>query len=492
MESARRHISGPRRPRLALAVLAALAAAGLPAGAAGAASGAAEPAAETGTIYSVAGTGLFVRGGGAVAAPRGDGGPARLAPLDFPTGIAATPDGGFLIAEQYASRIRRVSARGVIRTVAGTGRAGLSGDGGAATRARLDYPSGVAALADGSIAIADQRNNRVRLVDSAGRIATLAAARWPDDVGAAADGGVLVVEALNNRVLHVSRAGVVSVVAGTGTGGFSGDGGPATQARLSRPRAVASTHDGGLLIADGTNRVRRVGADGIITTVAGDGSGRSGGDGGPATAAGVPRPAAVTETRDGGLLIASVNQIRRVRPDGTIVTVAGTGRGNYSGDAGPARRAHLWRPEGVAAAAGGGILVADTFDGRIRFIDSAVPGPAGPPVPPRLLAISFRRPIQRGEAGIVTHLRVSCPPRLVAVRFALDRNAAVSLAVSRAGRRVLVLRSRLRAGPHTLRFRVSATGEHALRLTATGGARQIAVDQAQLSVSACRRSPAAR
>ena len=107
----------------------------------------------------------------------------------------------------------------------------------------------------------------------------------------------------------------------------------------------------------------------------------------------------MTPTGDGGLLIASANRIRRVRPDGTITTVAGTGRGNFSGDAGPARDATLWSPGGVAAAAGGGILVADTFDGRIRFIDSAVPGPRGRPAPPRLLAVSFRRPIQRGEAG---------------------------------------------------------------------------------------------
>lgn len=475
-------MSTTRRHRVALLVTGALAAAVLASGAAGA-----PPAddAETGTIYSVAGTGLFVRSGGAVAAPLGDGGPARLAPLDFPTGIAALPDGGFLVAEQYASRIRRVSPRGVISTVAGNGRAGVFGDGGLATAARLNYPSGVAALSDGSIAIADQRNNRVRLVDRTGRISTLASSRWPDGVGAASYGGVLVVEGLNNRVLHVTRAGAVTVVAGTGARGFSGDGGPATEARLSRPRAVAAGADGAVLIADGANRVRRVGADGIITTVAGNGSGGSGGDGGPATAAGVPRPSAVAPTGDGGLLIASANRIRRVRPDGTITTVAGTGRGNYSGDAGPARGATLWSPGGVAVAAGGGILVADTFDGRIRFIDSAVPVPAGRPAPPRLLAVSFRRPIQRGEEGIVTHLRVACPPRLVAVRFALNRTAAVSLRVTRGGRRVVLTRARLRAGAHTFRFRVGSAGEHALRITAAGGARQIAVDQAQLSVRGC-------
>jgi hypothetical protein len=101
------------------------------------------------------------------------------------------------------------------------------------------------------------------------------------------------------------------------------------------------------------------------------------------------------------------------------------------------------------------------------------------------MAISFRRPIQRGEAGIVTHLRVRCPPRGVAVRFAVNRPAAVSLVVTRAGRRVALLRRRLAAGAHVLRFRVAQTGEHRLRLTATGGALQLAADQAQLSVRSC-------
>ncbi len=440
--------------------------------------------AETGTIHTIAGTGLFVGDQVTFRAPLGDGGPAGVAPLDFPTGVAATPDGGFLISDQYANRIRRVSPLGIITTVAGNGRAGLSGDGGPATAARINYPSGVAVLADGAIAIADQRNDRVRLVDAAGTISTLTTVRWPDGVAAAADGGVLVVEGRNNRVLHVSRAGAVNVVAGDGIRGFSGDGGPALAARLSRPVDVASAPDGTVLIADGSNRVRQVGPDGIITTVAGNGSGTAGGDGGPATAAGVPRPAGIAVTPDGGLLIASVNQIRRVRPDGVIVTVAGTGRGNFSGDGGPARDATLWKPGGVAAAAGGGILIADTFSNHVRFVASALPAASGSPPGRRLLAISFRRPIQRGEAGIVTHLRVACPARGVAVRFALDARADVTLEVTRSGRRVARLRSRLSAGPHVWRFRVARTGEHRLRLTARAGGR-IAVDQAQLTVNRC-------
>ncbi len=439
---------------------------------------------ETGTIYSVAGSGQVARNDPAVPVRRGDGGVAGLAPLDFPTGVAATPDGGFLIVEQYAQRIRRVSPRGVITTAAGNGREGLSGDGGAATRAQLRFPSGVAVLADGAFAIADQYGTRVRLVDPTGRISTLTEIA-ATGVAGAADGGVLVVQRSTSRVLHVGRSGAARVVAGTGVPGFSGDGGPATMAQLSRPRAVAATRDGGVLIADGSNRVRRVDAAGIISTVAGNGSTATSGDGGPATSAGILRPSSVAETADGGLLIAGPNVIRRVRPDGTILTVAGTGAGNFSGDGGPALAANLWLPGGVVEAAGGGVLVADTFSNRIRFIATA---PQRPPrsTGPYLLAISFRRPIQRGEAGGVTHLRATCPPRSVAVRFAVDRPALVTLRVTRAGRRIALLSSRLRAGPHTFRFRVTDPGEHALLLTAKDSAGQAAADQALLSVGRCR------
>ena len=452
---------------------------------AGLAVGAPPASPATGRIFSVAGAGFFVRGDVSVAPPIGDGGPAAFARLTSPVAVAATQDGGFLVAEANGHRVRRVSPRGVISRVAGTGRGGLSGDGGPATAARINTPVGVAQLADGTVAIADQRNNRIALVDPAGVISTLATMTAPDGVAAAADGGVLVVQDFENRVLHVDRAGVATVVAGSGVRGFFGDGGPATAARLSRPKGVASTADGGFLIADG-NRVRRVAPDGTISTVAGNGAMVPSGDGGPATAAAVPRPAAVAATPDGGFLVASVNQIRRVRPDGTIVTLAGTGRGNFSGDGGPARTANTWLPHGVAAAAGGGVFVADPNAERIRFIDSADPGPAPGVTTPRFMAASFVRGIQRGGVSNMTRIRVACPPRLVAVRFALARAATVSVVVSRSGTTVARPGARLGAGAAVLRFRVSRTGEHLVRLTAVDSLRRAAHDQAQLSVGGCR------
>ena len=441
-------------------------------------------AAATERIFSVAGAGFFNRVNVSVAPPTGDNGPAAFARLTFPVAVAATPDGGFLVAEAERHRVRRVSPRGVITTVAGTGRGGLSGDGGPATAARINTPVGVAQLADGTVAFADQRNNRVALVDPAGVIGTLATVIAPDGVAAAADGGVLVVQGFENRVLHVDRAGVMTAVAGSGVRGFLGDGGPATAARLSRPKGVASMPDGGFLIADG-NRVRRVAPDGTISTVAGNGAMVPSGDGGPATAAGVPRPAAVAATPDDGFLIASVNQIRRVRPDGTIVTLAGTGRGNFSGDGGPARSANTWLPRGVAAAAGGGVFLAEPIAGKVRFIDSADPGPALGVATPRFMAASFARGIQRGGVNNMTRIRVACPPRLVAVRFALARAATVSVVVTRSGKTVARPGAHLGAGAHVLRFRVSQTGEHLVRLTAVDSLRRAAHDQAQLSVNRC-------
>lgn len=440
-------------------------------------------AAATGRIFTVAGAGNFAFPMRTVPVPVGDGGPAALARILYPTAVAALPDGGYLIADGEGQRVRRVSATGVISTVAGVGREGATGDGGPATAARLNWPLGVAGLADGAVAIAE-RGNRIRLVEPDGTIRTLAQVVSPDGLAAAADGGVLAAQDFENRVLHIDRAGVVTVVAGTGARGSGGDGGPATAATLNRPVAVGTTADGGVLIGDGSNRVRRVAPDGTITTVAGTGSATASGDGGAATAAGVPRPLAVAGTSDGGFLIASLSQIRRVRADGVITTVAGVGAGNFAGDANAAAAAHLWLPRGVAQLAGGGILVADTNSGRVRFVDRSDPGPSAPGAP-RLMGASFVRGIQKGEAALMTRVRVACPPRRVAVRFGLARRATVSIVVTLGGRTVARPGARLGPGLHTLRFRVDRTGEHLVRMTAAEGAGRAAHDQLQLSVNTC-------
>jgi hypothetical protein len=259
---------------------------------------------------------------------------------------------------------------------------GLAGDGGPATRARVADPGGQAVLADGSVLIADTGNNRIRRIAPDGVITTVAGDEdgfagdggpaaaallsLPTDVAATPDGGYLIADAGNDRVRRVSAAGIISTVAGTDRG-FLGDGGPATAARLNTPRELAVQPDGGILVADaGNDRIRRIAPDGVITTVAGGGAG---GDGGPAVAAALDEPSGVAAGADGGLLIADTghSRIRRVAPDGTISTLAGTTPG-FGGDGGRSAAARLARPADVAALPNGGALIADTGNGRIRRV----------------------------------------------------------------------------------------------------------------------------
>src|SRR3954452_5002408 len=315
--------------------------------------------AATNDIFTVAGVGE--RGFS------GDGGLATGAALNSPVGVAEMADGGFLIADLDNARVRRVSAAGTITTVAGTGTAGFSGDGGAATAAKLNAPLAVAATADGGFLIADSGNRRVRRVSAAGTITTVAGtgtAGFSGDGGPATeaqlasvpalavtpDGGFVIADAGNERVRRVTPAGTITTVAGTGTPGFSGDGGPATTAQLDSPAAVAVTPDGGVAIADVSNhRVRRVSPAGTITTVAGSGGLGFSGDGGPATAARLKFPCGVATTPDGGILIADIfdQRVRRVSPAGRITTVAGTGEPGFAGDGSLATTAQLNDPVGV-------------------------------------------------------------------------------------------------------------------------------------------------
>ena len=274
---------------------------------------------------------VFAVAGGSMIGGLGDGGPAGIARLGA-YDVAALPDCGFLIADGYSARVRRVWPDGMITTVAGSGREGYGGDGGPAVAARLEYPRGVAALPDGGFLIADEYNRRVR---------------------------------------RVGPEGTITTVAGNGTAGFSGDGGPATRARLGLPVAVAASADGGFLIADALNgRIRRVGPDGVITTVAGTGVPGFEGDGGPATAAQIGFPVAVSATPGGGFLLADQygENVRRVRPDGIIETVAGVGRPGMTGDGGPGRLARLDYPRGMATAGDGSVLIADQGNQRVRRV----------------------------------------------------------------------------------------------------------------------------
>ncbi|MCP4570830.1 MAG: hypothetical protein GY838_00615, partial [bacterium] len=186
--------------------------------------------------------------------------------------------------------------------------------------------------------------------------ATDASLYYPEGIAVAADGSLYIADTLHQRIRKVGSDGIITTVAGNGSSGYSGDGGVATDASLRDPHGIAVATDGSLYIADFWNyRIRKVGSDGIITTVAGNGSHGYSGDGGPATDASLYLPEGVTVAADGSLYIADWlnNRIRKVGNDGIITTVAGNGSPWYSGDGGPATDASLYYPEGIAVAADG-------------------------------------------------------------------------------------------------------------------------------------------
>ncbi len=416
--------------------------------------------AATNNISTVAGTGT--------AGFAGDGGGAASAQLDTPLGVAATADGGFLIADASNERVRRVSPAGTISTVAGNGTRGFAGDGGAAASAQLSSPQGVAVTADGGFLITDAGNSRVRRVSPAGTISTVAGSgtagfsgdggaaasaqlNSPRGVAASADGGFLITDADNDRVRRVSPAGTISTVAGNGTFGFAGDGGAATSAQLNFPVGVAASADGGFLIADANNsRVRRVSPAGTISTVAGNGNFGFAGDGGAAASAQLRSPSGVAATTDGGFLIADAgnSRVRRVSPAGTISTVAGNGNFGFVGDGGAATSAQLNSPLGVAASADGGFLIADAENNRVRRVDAGDPAPVAPPSLPPPVAMK----------AVIS--KISLSPRSPRAKAA--RKAKLSFALNVA-KRVTVRLDRIVAGRKSGRRCVKPTRNNRAR-----------------------------
>jgi sugar lactone lactonase YvrE len=312
----------------------------------------------------------------------GDNSPATSAAMN-PGGIAVDSAGNLYIADN--NRIRKVS-NGVITTVAGNGTYGFSGDNGPATSAQLFNPQGVAVDSAGNLYIADTFNNRIRKVSNgvittvAGNgtsgasgdniPATTAQLNWPYGVAVDSAGNLYIANTYNNRVCKVSN-GIITTVAGTGTHGFSGDNGPATAAQLSWPDGVVVDSAGNLYIADtDNNRIRKV-SNGVITTVAGNGTEGFSGDKGPATAAQLGWPYSVAVDSAGNLYIADTynNHVRKVS-NGVITTVAGDGTFGFGGDKGPATSAAV-SPAGVALDSAGRLYIADTVNYRIRILRPA-------------------------------------------------------------------------------------------------------------------------
>ena len=344
--------------------------------------------AATGIITTVAGNGT--------QGYSGDGGAATSAQLDWPWGVAVDASGNIYIADEVNNRIRKVDATtGIISTVAGNGTWGYSGDGGAATSAKMNGPTGVAVNAAGSLFIVDHGSSIIRKVDATTGIITTVAGDtngyfWGDGIAATsskldspygvaidATGNIYIADEGNNRIRKVTAAtGIISTVAGNGTQGYSGDGDAATSAEMNRPGGVTLDAAGNLYIADiGNNRIRKVdAASGIITTVAGNGTQGYSGDGDAATSAQLNWPSGVAVDTTGNIYIAD-NANKRIRKvdaaTAVINTVAGNGTYGYSGDGGPATLAQLNFPYGIAVNAAGDLYIADRQNNRIRKVDAA-------------------------------------------------------------------------------------------------------------------------
>jgi len=336
-----------------------------------------------GIITTVAGSRTFKFGG--------DGDPAISASLNSPQGLALDSSGNLFISDMFNHRVRKVSTKGIITTVLGTGVVASSGDGGPATAASINETYGVAADRFGNLYVADSTGNRVRKVAPNGIVTTVAGG-----TGSGGDGGPATAATLHgvwsvaadsagnfylseptaNRVRKVTvSTGIITTFAGNGVAAFAGDNGPATQASLNYPYGLAFDQQDNLYIADQNNqRVRKVTAAGIITTVAGNGKPGYSGDNGPATAASLADPAGVVVDALGNLYIANEGSgtVRKVA-NGVISTVAGNGAYGSSGDGGPGAAAALSSPEGLAVDAVGNLYISDSYEGRVRMVLAAKP-----------------------------------------------------------------------------------------------------------------------
>jgi hypothetical protein len=326
--------------------------------------------------------------GNGVNAYSGNGGPATAASFSAPTCVAIDKRGNIYISDPIDSCVRKVSNNyeNTITTYAGYG--SDDNDNIPATNARLHENWSITVDKIGNLYIADQIKCRIRRVDTSGIIATIAGnmisgfsgdggpatlAQFTQAFGVAADGAgnVYVSDQSKADVRKINTSGIITAIAGTGTNGYGGDGGPATSALISVPWGIAADTLGNVYIGDAANnRIRKVDNAGIITTIAGTGAAAYGGDNGPATLARLNYPIGVFPDRFGNIYIADCynNRIRKIDPSGIITTVAGTGSAGFSGDGGLATAAALNGPSSVVVDDSGNIYIADFNNVRIRKI----------------------------------------------------------------------------------------------------------------------------
>jgi sugar lactone lactonase YvrE len=350
----------------------------------------------TGLLTNVAGSSSAANPVGGYS---GDGGPATSALLDFPQGIAAGATGNIAIADSGNNVVRLVDVNGIITTFAGMQNVPCSpptarcGDGGPASKANLNFPTGVAFDSAGNTYIADANDNRIRVVNKAGVISTIAGngnfcstsscgdggpaksatLNFPNHVFIDKLGNVYIADQLDQKIRFVNAAThVISTIAGNGGYGFSGDGGSATSATMADPTSVFVDKAGNAYIADqGSNRVRKVSA-GIIQSIAGGGSGS---DNGPAKKSifAWAYDLALDAARNMFIIDFDTGRIRRVDASTKVITtVVGNGTSAYSGDGGPATGATLDYPRGLTLDSSGNMYIADSVNYVVRLVQSGI------------------------------------------------------------------------------------------------------------------------
>ncbi len=319
----------------------------------------------------------------------GDGGPAVEAFLRGPAGICVGPDGHVYFADPWNQRIRAIDPlTGTIRTVAGSGARAFGGDNGPALEASFGSPHDVSVDSRGRVVITDSRHGRLRRVDEDGMVRTIAGTAFKADLG---DGAPAVSASLYhvqavahgpNDDIYVGDAvgrirridavtGVIATVAGVGIQGWSGDGGPAVRARIGAPSTIRIDRAGSLYFTDAAfHVVRRVDAAGTISTVAGTGEPGFSPDGTHAREARIDQPWGLAVDRGGRVYFSDSfnNRVRRIEPDGTLTTVAGSGEAGDGGDSGNAAGARLNEPHGICLYSQDVLLVSDYYNNRIRAV----------------------------------------------------------------------------------------------------------------------------
>jgi len=335
-----------------------------------------------GIITTVADRSICVSGAGD---PEGIGSHCLFNVISIAVGL----DGSLYIV--WEGRIRKITPKG-ISTIAGkivNHPKAYSGDGGPASEADLGGVTGLAVGPDGSLYFAEYARHRIRKIDPDGIITTVAGngdygysgdggpatqarLRGPQDVAVGRDGSLYIADTGNHRIRKVSRNGIITTVAGNGQPGYSGDGGLPTRASLRWPEAVAVSPAGILYIADtANNRIRKVGP-GSIVTVAGNGGVEPSGEGRPATEFGLATPYYIAVGPEGDLYVADHHHLRIVRVDrrGNLTTAAGNGRSGCSGDGGPANQASICWPFTFAVAQDGSLYITDTYNNCIRKVSA--------------------------------------------------------------------------------------------------------------------------